>query len=178
MFKTNQQRKETMQTQQTETKQEVKKDTIKDFIKKQYVKHNNKITIVSEYSDSNPHMNSVESSRMNHYKVTLKSKYEIKGNYLDTRYAHKQMTLFFSQGSGISGEPTLDGVLECLRSDYFCARDGFEEFCANCGYSDDSRKSFKTYQHIQKQSKKLKTFLNNSNGKFSFNFSELLDCEA
>jgi len=178
MFKTNQQRKETMQTQQTEIKQEVKKDTIKDFIKKQYVKHNNKISIVSEYSDSNPSMNSVESSRMNHYKVTLKSKYEIKGNHLDTRYANKQMTLFFSQGLGINGEPTLESVLDCLKNDYLCARDGFEEFCANCGYSEDSRKSFKTYQHIQNQSKKLKTFLNNTKtSNFSFGFSELLDCE-
>ncbi len=153
MFKTNQQGKKTMQTQQ------IQENTINNFIANEYIKNNNKITIVNEYSDFNPTMNSVESSRMNHYKVTLKRKFRLNGNHLDIRYGYKQMTLFFSQGYGISGEPTLDSVLYCLKSNYYCAIDGFEEFCANCGYSDDSIKSLKTYKNIQRQSKKFKTFL-------------------
>jgi hypothetical protein len=146
---------------------EIKKDTIKDFIYKQYVKHNNKISIVSEYSDSNPNM---ESQNMNHYKVTLKRKYPIKEDYLGIQYAYKRMTLNFSQGYGISGEPTLEGVLECLRSDYSCANDGFDDFCGNCGYENDSIKALKTFKTIKNQSKKLKTFLNGTLDKF-------LECE-
>ena len=158
-------RERKMQTQQIE------QNTINNFIANEYIKNNNKITIVNKYSDSNPTMNSVESSKMNHYKVTLKRKYQTKKNYLGTKYAYKTMTLFFSQGYGISGEPTLDNVLDCLKSDYICARDGFEEFCANCGYSDDSIRSLKTYKNIQRQSKKLKTFLGDS-------FNQLLNCES
>ena len=154
-----------MQTQQVE------QNTINNFIANEYIKNNNKITIVSEYSDSNPNMNSVESSRMNHFKITLKRKYQLNGNHLDTRYGYKQMTLFFSQGYGVSGEPTLDNVLDCLKSDYLCARDGFEEFCANCGYSNDSIKSLKTYKNIQRQSNKLKTFLGDSFNQLLKSFS-------
>ena len=171
MFKTNQQRKETMQTQEIKTNKAIEENTINNFIKNEYVKNNNKITIVNQYSDSNPTMNSLESSRMNHYKVTLKRKYQLQGNYLDTRYGYKQMTFFFSQGYGISGEPTLDSILDCLKSDYLCARDGFEIFCYNCGYSEDSIKSLKTFKNIKRQSKKLKTFLGNS-------FNQLLNCDS
>lgn len=159
------------QVEQVEKKKAIKENTIKNFIADQYVFKDNKITIVNEYSDSNPTMNSVESSRMNHYKVTLKRKFRLNGNHLDTRYGYKQMTLFFSQGYGISGEPTLDSVLDCLKSDYLCATDGFEEFCSNCGYSEDSIRSLKTFKNIQRQSKKLKTFLGNS-------FNQLLNCDS
>jgi hypothetical protein len=154
-----------MNTTQQETRPIEKTKTIDDFIKE------NKISIHCEYSDSNPSMSELESSKMNHYKVTLKRKYQTEKNYLGTKYAYKTMTLFFSQGYGISGEPTLDNVLDCLKSDYLCARDGFEEFCANCGYSDDSIRSVKTYKNIQRQSKKLKTFLGDS-------FNQLLNCES
>jgi len=159
------------QVEQVEKKKAIKENTIKNFIADQYVFKDNKITIVNEYSDSNPTMNSVESSRMNHYKVTLKRKFRLNGNHLDTRYGYKQMTLFFSQGYGISGEPTLDSVLDCLKSDYLFATDGFEEFCSNCGYSEDSIRSLKTFKNIQKQSKKLKTFLGDS-------FNQLLNCDS
>ena len=159
------------QVEQVNTKKVPEENTINNFIKNEYVKNNNKITIVNEYSDSNPTMNSLESSRMNHYKVTLKRKYQIEKNHLGTKYSYKTMTLFFSQGYGISGEPTLESVLDCLKSDYFCATDGFEEFCSNCGYSEDSIRSLKTFKNIQRQSKKLKTFLGES-------FNQLLNCDS
>ena len=67
MFKTNQPKeRNTMQTQQ------IQENTINNFIANEYIKNNNKITIVNEYSDFNPTMNSVESSRMNHYKLNHK----------------------------------------------------------------------------------------------------------
>lgn len=150
-----------------------KTNTIDDFVK------DNNITIVNEYSDSNPHM---ERQDMNHYKVTLKRKYKLKGNHLDSRYGHKQMTLFFSQGYGVEGEPTASGVLECLRSDYSCSRDGFNDFCDNCGYDNDSIKAKKTFTTIERQSKRLKDFLNDSHeSNFftvgTFKFNQFLECE-
>ena len=159
------------QVEQVNTKKVPEENTIKNFIHDEYVFKNNKITIVNKYSDSNPTMNNLESSRMNHYKVTLKRKYQIEKNYLGTKYSYKTMTLFFSQGYGINGEPTLESVLDCLKSDYLCATDGFEEFCFNCGYSEDSIRSLKTFKNIQRQSKKLKTFLGDS-------FNQLLNCDS
>jgi len=82
------------QVEQVNTKKVPEENTINNFIKNEYVKNNNKITIVNEYSDSNPTMNSLESSRMNHYKVTLKRKFQIEKNYLGTKYSYKRMTLF------------------------------------------------------------------------------------
>jgi hypothetical protein len=165
----NESRKERkMQTQEIKNNKAIEENTIKNFIANEYIKNNNKITIVNKYSDSNPNMNS---DNMNHYKVTLKRKYQLNGNHLDTRYGYKQMSLFFSQGYGIYGEPTLDNVLDCLKSDYLCAIDGFEEFCSNCGYDQDSIKALKIYKTIKKQSKKLKTFLGDS-------FNQLLNCDS
>jgi len=167
-----------MSIQQVESRPRLEaKKTIEEFVRE------NNITIVNEYSDSNPHM---ERQDMNHYKVTLKRKYKLKGNHLDTRYGHKQMTLFFSQGYGIDGEPTASGVLECLRSDYSCSRDGFDDFCDNCGYDNDSIKAKKTFTTIEKQSKRLKAFLSNgldsnclSNIKLidATKFDQLMECE-
>ena len=145
--------------------------TIKDFIAHQYIKFDNKITMQSEYSDSNPNMNDLESSRMNHFVIRLKRKFRLNGNHLDTRYGYRQLKLYFSQGIGINGDPKVENVLDCLKSDYFVAQDGFEEFCANCGYSNDSIKSLKTYKIIKKQSKKLETFLGNA-------FKDFLKCES
>ncbi|BAQ88831.1 hypothetical protein [uncultured Mediterranean phage uvMED] len=157
-----------------------KTNTIDNFVKE------NNITIVNEYSDSNPSMSDKDSWKMNHYKVTLKRKYKLKGNHLDTRYGHKQMTIFYSQGYAISGEPTASGVLECLRSDYSCSRDGFDDFCSNCGYDNDSIKAKKTFTTIERQSRRLKIFLSNgldsnclSNIKLidATKFDQLLECE-
>ena len=65
-------REENMNTTQQETRPIEKTKTIDDFIKE------NNISIVSEYSDSNPNM---ERQDMNHYKVTLKRKYKLQGNH-------------------------------------------------------------------------------------------------
>lgn len=154
-----------------------KQNTIEDFIKE------NKISIHCEYSDSNPNM---ERQDMNHYKVTLKRKYKLKGNHLDSRYGHKQMTLFFSQGYGIDGEPKASNVLNCLKSDYQVSIDGFDDFCANCGYDNDSIKAKKIYDSCVNQGIKLKKFLSfgeplkikNDLTIFNNLFNKLLDCES
>jgi len=170
-------REENMNTTQQEVRPIEKTKTIDDFIKE------NNISIVCEYSDSNPSMSELESSRMNHYKVTLKRKYKLKGNHLDSRYGHKQMTLFFSQGSYFTDEPKASSVLDCLKSDYQVSIDGFDDFCANCGYDNDSIKAKKIYDTCVSQGKKLQKFLNDDHEANFFKmgtnqFNKLLDCES
>jgi hypothetical protein len=137
-----------------------KEKTIKQFIKE------NNLTMKSEYADSNPNMPNRD---MRHYKVTIKRKFKLNGNHLDTRYGFKQMTLYYSQGYGIQGEPTLESVLNCLISDSTCG-ETFQEFCDNLGYDNDSRKAEKTFNTILKQTSKLKKLLGN-------NFNNLASCE-
>lgn len=136
-----------------------KEKTIKQFIKE------NNLTMKSEYADSNPNMK--DSNNMNHSKVTIKRKFKLNGNHLDTRYGFKQMTLYYSQGYGIQGEPTLESVLNCLISDSTCG-ETFQEFCDNLGYDNDSRKAEKTFNTILKQTNKLKQLCN---------YEDLVNCE-
>ena len=138
-----------------------KEKTIKQFIKE------NNLTMNCEYADSNPNM--PDSNNMNHSKVTIKRKFKLNGNHLDTRFGFKQMTLYYSQGYGIQGEPTLESVLNCLISDSTCG-ETFQEFCDNLGYDNDSRKAEKTFNTILKQTNKLKKLLGN-------NFNDLASCE-
>ena len=138
-----------------------KEKTIKQFIKE------NGLTMSCEYADSNPNMK--DSQNMNHYKVTIKRRFKVFGNYLDSRYGFKQMTLYFSQGYGVEGEPTLESVLSCLISDSYCGR-SFQDFCDNLGYDNDSRKAEKTFKATLKQTSKLKKLLDNK-------FNDLASCE-
>ena len=135
--------------------------TIKQFIKE------NGLTMSCEYADSNPNMK--DSQNMNHYKVTIKRRFKVFGNYLDSRYGFKQMTLHFSQGYGVEGEPTLESVLSCLISDSYCGS-SFQDFCDNLGYDNDSRKAEKTFKATLKQTSKLKKLLDNK-------FNDLASCE-
>jgi hypothetical protein len=145
-----------------ETEQTMSKGkTIKQFI------NDNGLSMSCEYADSNPNMK--DSQNMNHYKVTIKRRFKVFGNYLDSRYGFKQMTLNFSQGYGIIGEPTLESVLNCLISDSFCG-ENFQDFCDNLGYDNDSRKAEKTFQATLKQTSKLKKLLDNG-------FNDLASCE-
>jgi hypothetical protein len=114
--------------------------TMKQFINK------NKIRITSESSDRNPNMD--HSGNMNHFKVTL-------------RHGRKSMSLYFSQGYGISGEPTAEGVLSCLASDSSSIENAnsFEDWAGEFGYDTDSRTAEKTFKTCQKQAEKLKNFL-------------------
>ena len=137
--------------------------TIKDFIK------NNNLSISSRYADSNPNM--ANSNNMNHYKVTIKRKFKLNGNHLDTRYGFRQMTIPFSQGLYFTESPKLDSVLDCLLNDSIGV-DGviFEDFCSEFGYDEDSIKAKKVYEACKKNSKKLKNLLGST-------YFELIKCE-
>ena len=114
--------------------------TMKQFVNK------NRIKATSEWADANPHM--ADAQNMNHFKVTLKR-------------AGKQMTLYFSQGYGISGEPDAASVLNCLASDSSSVESArsFEDWARDLGYDPDSRKAEKTFKVCEKQAERLKKFL-------------------
>ena len=55
--------------------------------------------------------------------------------------------------------PGIDGVLECLFSDARCGAESFDDFCDNCGYSNDSLKALDTYRACMESAKNLRKAL-------------------
>ena len=137
--------------------------TIKQFI------NINGLTITSDFADTNPNM--ANSDKMNHYKVTIKRKFKLNGNHLDTRYGFRQITIPFSQGLYHTESPKLDSVLDCLLTDSIGV-DGviFEDFCSEFGYDEDSIKAKKVYDACKNNSKKLKNLLGST-------YFKLIKCE-
>ena len=85
------------------------------------------------------------------------------------------MTIFYSQGFGIEGEPKLDSVLDCLLCDTLGVTDtinvaSFEDFCDNFGYEIDSPLAKKSYNATIKNTNKLKNLLDNK-------YYDLIKCE-
>lgn len=115
-------------------------------------KHNVRADV--EMVGDNPNMPDFEGY---HYKVTL-------------RMGSKHMTVPFSCGYACNWPEAVD-VLNCLVSDAGSADYSFEDFCAELGYDEDSRKAERTYNAVVKQTAKLKTFLNS-------HYEEALRCEG
>lgn len=111
--------------------------TIKSFVNR------NGIRINSEWADTNK--NAPDWKDANHHKVTLKM-------------GRKQLTTYFSQGYGISGEPDAENVLNALSSDSssFENARSFEDWAEEFGYDTDSRKAEKIYRVCERQADKLK----------------------
>jgi hypothetical protein len=114
--------------------------TMNQFVNK------NRIKARADWADSNPNM--ADAQNMNHFKVTLKA-------------AGRQMTLYFSQGYGISGEPTAARVLDCLASDSSSVENArsFEDWASDLEYDPDSRRAEKIFKTCEKQAERLKKFL-------------------
>ena len=106
----------------------------------------NKISISVEWADENK--NAPDWKNANHYKVTLKR-------------SGRQLTTYFSQGYGISGEPTTESVLDALASDSSGVENArsFEDWADEYGYDTDSRKDEKLFKVCERQADKLKRFL-------------------
>ena len=119
----------------------------------------NGITARSEWADKNPNMDDWKDAH--HYKVVL-----------ERRNPHRQMTVYFSMGSGHTKEPSAEDVLDCLCSDYWTLENGngFEEWAEELGYDTDSRKAERTYRAVSRQSDKLRRFLGCA-------LEEALECE-
>lgn len=75
----------------------------------------------------------------------------------------REMVVWFSQGDAHKLPPTTADVLDCLASDasgYDNSRN-FEDWCADYGYDDDSRKAEKIYHTVAEDAKRLRHFLGN-----------------
>jgi hypothetical protein len=105
-----------------------------------------RITAEVGYADSNPNM--ADSENMYHFKITLKRK-------------GKRLTTYFSQGYGISTEPSAEDLLNCLGSDSAGIENAasFEDWASEYGYDTDSRKAERTFKVCERQAAKLKAFL-------------------
>ncbi len=75
------------------------------------------------------------------------------------KYDDRQMTIPFFMGSALTHEPTDEDVMICLIADYSVTDETFEEFCANFGYDEDSRKAEKIYKQCVRNGKKIKKLL-------------------
>ena len=102
-----------------------------------------KVTVKSEYLGIN---NDDNDWKHHAFKTTLK-------------YKGKQMTVPFKMGTGCSGEPEVDTVMECLLSDAMLSDYPFGEWAVTLGYNPDSRKAEGIYNQIQVQTKKLHNLL-------------------
>jgi len=71
------------------------------------------------------------------------------------------LSVFFSQGSAHTSEPSAEDVLDCIASDAASYEDagGFEDWASELGYDEDSRKDEKIYNVVGTQAGKLKRFL-------------------
>lgn len=102
------------------------------------------ISITCDWTASNPHMD--DARDMNHWKTVL-------------RFGRRRMTVVFSMGLGLRGEPTAADVLSSLAMDASSADQDFESWCGDYGYDTDSRKAERTYKAVQAATTKLRRFI-------------------
>ena len=120
------------------------KTTISEFI------DHNQIRMSTQETDHNPNM--ANSDHMDHYRCTLLA-------------GRSRMTIVFSKGSGHNGVwPTIPEVLDCLASDASSVDNAgsFEDWCADFGYSTDSRTAKKTFDVVERQARSLRKLLGDS----------------
>ena len=109
------------------------------------------IGIRSVLVEKNPHMNGEMPAGSAHWRCTL-------------RCGDKRMTVYYSQGPAIVGEPNAADVLDCLASDAasYESAGSFESWASDYGYDTDSRKAERTYRLIETQAGKLARFVGDS----------------
>jgi len=72
----------------------------------------------------------------------------------------RTMRVEFIQGSAHTVSPAVDDVLDSLTMDVSCVIDStFEQFCAELGYDNDSRKAERVYFACRDTARKLREFL-------------------
>lgn len=121
--------------------------TIQEFIDRE------RITIVCDHADSNPNM--ADSDRqMNHFRCLLTRK--------PSAGRVRKMSVYFSMGLSLSGEPDAASVLDCLASDAPSSEQDFEDWCDDYGYDTDSRAAERVYKAAATATCKLRTFLQDS----------------
>lgn len=112
--------------------------TIDAFITEQ------KITMTVKSRDATPDESESFGAGASHWTCTL-------------RIGRRRMSTPFSMGAAHTTEPEARDVLNCLASDAltvgFAA--SFEEWCAELGYSADSRAAERTYRATRRQAERL-----------------------
>lgn len=71
------------------------------------------------------------------------------------KYDRKQMTVPFFMGPALTNEPDEETVMPCLATDYYSGDMSFEEFCAEFGNDEDSRKAEQTWKACQRNKKNM-----------------------
>jgi hypothetical protein len=75
------------------------------------------------------------------------------------RYGRRSMRVPFYMGPALTDEPTAADVLSCLILDASATEISFEEWCADLGYDEDSRKAEATYRACVKNGQKVRRLL-------------------
>ena len=103
------------------------------------------ISMVVMGADRNPNM--PDSRNMNHYKCVFSR-------------GRRRMTVYFSKGLGLHGQPTINEVWDTITEDAASIEgQDFSEFCSNYGYDEDSRKAERTFKACQHSAARLANFL-------------------
>ena len=99
-------------------------------------------------------------TNMNHYKCRITCTRFVPNVRSESRYRKQArgFTLYFSQGFGITHEPKLADVLDCLASDAAGYENAstFEDWAEEYGYDTDSRKAERMYRTIKRQAEQLR----------------------
>lgn len=100
-----------------------------------------RIRITAELTDHNPDIID-PTPGSTHWRVTLRR--------IDGALSSPPITLHYSQGPAIAGEPTAADVLYCMLSDAQSVADRtFEEWAGDMGWDSDSRKAERAYLACQ-----------------------------
>jgi hypothetical protein len=97
------------------------------------------IDVVYDFNDDAPQW----ARKMNHYFVTL----TLEG---------REMELWFYQGTGITEEPTLERVIECLALDRTYAQMTLKEYGREFGWSEDT---VATHESVVSQNEKYERLI-------------------
>lgn len=81
------------------------------------------------------------------------------GWHCTLRYEGRQYSFDFWQGQGVAGEPTVEGVLECLLNDAQAGQENFEEFCRELGYDQDSRRAEQIWKACRATERSMRRLL-------------------
>ena len=93
--------------------------------------------------------------RMRHFRCRVSRGHRVENNF---PLKARSFSLYFSQGSAHTQDPTLADVLDCLASDaagYENSND-FTGWADDLGYDTDSRKAEKIWRAVKRQAEQLK----------------------
>lgn len=111
-----------------------------------------RIGMTATHVSANPNIHPDEAWAATHYRCTL---------HRGGGKARRQMTVYFSQGSAHTRDPSVADVLDCLALDASSVDNArtFEEWASELGYDPDSRKAGRIYRVCERQAAKLRQFL-------------------